>query len=223
MSSLKFRLDICPIQEAIFEIKFSSKFPDDAVFGIFYNIINEIFTYPEIVRLPIYQIPENIRLNDPSLKYSAHYKLIKDNISIGLGPNVIFFSNIKPYKGWTNWNNTIINILSELIKGDCFKEIEQMGLRYINYFKQNLCDVSNFEINLSFDSIANKTFSFKTETNNNNFLQIIQLHNKINFQIDNKTLIGSIIDIDIISQKIIAENFIETIVNTIENLHKTES
>ena len=84
-------IDPCPIIEAIIEIRFESKLISDAIFGVIYNSVKE--TFPKTENLPILQIPENIRINDPNLKYNPYYSLLNNNFILQIGPKVVSLIN----------------------------------------------------------------------------------------------------------------------------------
>ena len=65
MKKLPFSIDPCPILEAIFEIRFESSFPGDAIFGIVYNEFKDEFQ--EVEQLPVLQLPAAMR-DQPQLE-----------------------------------------------------------------------------------------------------------------------------------------------------------
>jgi len=69
----------CPTAEAILEIRYLSKHPGDAIFGLFYGTIGDIFDN-EPISLPILQLPEAIRRQDPALRFKAYHCLISPTL-----------------------------------------------------------------------------------------------------------------------------------------------
>ncbi len=61
------RLKRNPILEAIAEVRFLSSVPNDAVIGLVFSSVQDIFGKPE--NLPILQLPAALREADPNLKY----------------------------------------------------------------------------------------------------------------------------------------------------------
>ncbi len=93
MEKLPLSINPCPIIEAIFEIRFESSFPGDAIVGIVYNRFKAEFQ--NVTQLPVLQLPAAIRTQDPNLKFSPHYKIENNNFIIQIGPNVFSLANIK--------------------------------------------------------------------------------------------------------------------------------
>ena len=96
-NALPVSISPCPIQEAVVEIRFSTTKPADAVFGILYAKVNQNFTSTN--PLPILQIPEAIRSQDPNLTYQPHYVLSRGDLNLKIGPKVLVFSCVAPYSG----------------------------------------------------------------------------------------------------------------------------
>ncbi len=193
------KIDKCPIIESVFEIRFQSVYPQEAVFGIFFQNISSVFKDANLIKLPIMQLPEAVRLSDPNLKYQAHHRLQKENQSISLGPQVLILSIQKPYMGWLKWNSFIKKVLEALTINNVFKKIERTGLRYINVFEEEIFSIANIQINLINNVLNTQSTSLKTEIIDDDIVKIINILNKVNIKHNNKNFIGSMLDIDIIS------------------------
>ncbi|MFH2124995.1 MAG: TIGR04255 family protein, partial [Pseudomonadota bacterium] len=67
-STLPKKITPCPLLEAVSEIRFSSKIEGAAVFGMLYEKLKS--DYPgDVKKLPILQLPEQVRASEPSLKF----------------------------------------------------------------------------------------------------------------------------------------------------------
>ena len=80
MNRLPVSIQPCPIVEAIFEIRFESSYPRDAIFGIIYKQFKDEFH--KVIQLPVLQLPAAVREQDPNLKFTPHYKISADNFTI---------------------------------------------------------------------------------------------------------------------------------------------
>jgi len=56
------RIYPCPIQQAVFEVRFKSEHPADAVFGMVYSAVKDLFLSAAPKVLPVMQIPETVRM-----------------------------------------------------------------------------------------------------------------------------------------------------------------
>jgi len=216
MEKLPIRLELDPIVEAVFELRFISSYPPEAVFGIIYQIIQKEYPNMKNISLPITQIPGAVRNLDPNLKYKPHNKLQSNLWGINVGPNVISFSAQNPYMGWFKWKEIITKILKRIIDVEIFNVIERSGLRYINFIEKSVLQVTNVDITIVGKKLNAQQTSLRTEFQEDNYTETIQILNNANMFIDNKQKFGSLIDIDI--AKDFANENVNFIYKEIENL-----
>ena len=210
----------CPIVDAIAELRFVTNLPDDAVFGVIYNKFHNEFEETE--KLPVLQLPEAFRSQDPNLIYTPHYKLHKGDYIMQVGPKVFSLANVKEYVGWDTFSDKIKETFEKLSELGIVDSIERFGLRYINLFADiNIYEKSMLQIQLEgknlFKNDNNLTIVMKT----GDFAsKLVMVNNaQVKLQIPEKTTKGSIIDIDVsLERKIKFENINELI----ENAHKEE-
>lgn len=219
MEKLPVKLELEPIVEAVFELRFVSRYPSEAVFGIIYQIIQK--EYPDMKNIPLPIIPEAVRSLDPNLKYQPHNRLQSNLWGINVGPNVISFSAQNPYMGWFKWKEIITKILQKIIDIKFFNVIERSGLRYINFIEKNVLQVTHIDVKIIGKKLDKQQTSLRTEFLEDNYIEIIQILNNANMVINNNPKIGSLIDIDIVKDFTNGNvNFIyEEIENILEESH----
>ena len=71
--SLPIKINPCPIVDCVVELRFKISIEPAAVFGIVYNAFKS--DYPTVEKMPVLNLPEEIRLNDPNLIYQPWYRL----------------------------------------------------------------------------------------------------------------------------------------------------
>jgi len=216
MKKLPTRLELDPIIEAAFELRFISNYPSEAVFGIIYQIIQKEFSDMKNIPLPITQIPEAVRNLDPNLKYQPYNRLQSNFWGINVGPNVISFFVQNPYMGWLKWKDIITKILQKIIETGIFNVIERSGLRYINFIEKSVLQVTNVDITIVGKKLDAQQTSLRTEFREDNYTETIQILNNASITIGNDQKFGSLIDIDI-ARDITSENT-SSIYKEIENL-----
>lgn len=195
----------CPIIDALFEVRFTSTINANAVFGLIYSNLQQ--DYQEVETLPILQLPDMVRSNDPNLKYKPHYKISNKNVTIQIGPNVISISSFPKYIGWEMFSKTIFNVLSKVENTEVIKIIERIGLRYINFFETNIFEKINLQVFLSEKDILYKNTVLRTEIEQGKFNSTLQIANNTDFNRKH----GSIIDIDTFVTKNLKSFFSEKI------------
>lgn len=208
-------IEPCPIIDSIIELRFSSNFPAGALFGIIYNSFKD--NYKKVENLPISQLPEQIRLNDPNLKYKPLYKISNPESMIQVGDNVFTVSVKSPYKGWSKFSVLIYNSFEKLIKTGCIKHVERLGMRYINFFPDNIFNNIDLNITLSGKDLIPQNTLLRTEINHDLFKSTLQITNNI----EQNGKIGSIIDIDTFTYEELSK-FEKNISDFIEMAHSNE-
>ena len=181
-----------PILESTVEIRFETLFPSDAVFGILYPHLSE--QYKKFEKLPILQIPEILRSQDPNLKYQPAYKLIDSDFWVQIGSNVISITNVNSYVGWAEFSERINKILTYLTNSNLVSKVTRFGIRYISFFCLDIFEKIKIDITLDGDRLPSEQFIIRTLLRREEFLVNLQVANKTT--IDKFTEIGSIIDID---------------------------
>jgi uncharacterized protein (TIGR04255 family) len=193
------KISPCPILESTVEIRFDSRVPSEAVFGIIYSEIQAQFPgQPE--KMPILQLPEEVRSKDPNLIYQPLYRLKNNNYLISIGPKVISLSCTPPYSGWTEFSLKIQELLSKINKAKVISKTLRFGLRYINFFDENIFNNIKFEITLDNTSLSLNQNYIRTISKTKPFTITLQIANSADIVTDNKTLKGSLIDIDIAAE-----------------------
>lgn len=210
----------CPIEEAVLEIRFSSQFPSDAIFGIIYNRIKNYFKGIAPVGLPILQIPEAVRASDPNLLYQAHYRIFKDNLGMTIGPRSLIFSNLRPYESWKTWKEFFTPIIFDIRDTGIVNEIERIGLRYINILEDNVLSNINLNLQIASKNIIKESSTIRTELVEDGFIKILQVGNMVSIQTPSQLVTSSLIDIDCVKNLgIDSDTFYKEFNELIENAH----
>lgn len=219
MCKLPKTISPCPIVEAILEIRFSSSFPDDAVFGIIYNQLKDDF--PRFDPLPILQLPAAIRSQDPNMKYSPHYTSRNDNYVLQIGPRSFSINNVENYVGWEVFSLKIFELIEKFEKSGIISQIERLGLRYINILENiNVFENSNFSMTLKNEPLTNKT-NISTQIAYEKGFCEVKVTSNAEIKLGGghgKLINGSVIDID----AIVAPDSFDDIKENIEYAHTIE-
>jgi len=195
MNELPCSISPCPIIEAIFEVRFESSLPDDAIFGIVYNQFKDEFQ--QVEQLPVLQLPAAIRNQDTNLKFTPYYKIKKDNFIIQIGPRVFSLANLKDYCGWDKFSKKIHDTYNKLSELKLIDKHYRIALRYINVFPDiNIFKKSNLKILLNDGQLNDNKINFSSEFPYEYGSSDLKLINHAEVAIENQVIKGSIIDID---------------------------
>jgi uncharacterized protein (TIGR04255 family) len=186
-----------PIQEAVFEIRYLCPCPGEALYGLLFDIFKD-FPNEEGHALPILQIPQQIKLIDPNLKYQPYYRALKDGYAFAIGPRSIIFSALKPYRSWTEWKSFFSPILDTIKKKEIIRSVERIGLRTLDLFDGNIFDKINAKLTIADKIIDSSPTSFFTELDQGPVHVLLNLGNAAN--VNGQATRNSLIDIDCICQ-----------------------
>lgn len=147
-------LSKAPLKDTVVELRYSTTLPSQVVAGLLFNELQSL-GYKEFEELPIVQLPPKLRDGDEDLKYSAHYRIKKNDYWVSISSTIIAVSNIcnnKSYAGWKNYIEEIEKVLSLANKLGLMSSINRASVRFINVFDdENISNEINLRIVTPFD------------------------------------------------------------------------
>ena len=216
------RLEKCPLVDALIEIRFESSIIGSAIFGIIYNLIRNDYKGP-VTNLPILQVPEQIRKNDPNLKFKPLYRIEAEKYIIQVGDDVLCISSKIPYTGWGEFSSRTIELIKKISGENIINRVLRIGHRYVNFFEGDIMD----KLTISKPTISGyqtNNILVRTEIRDcDDFIDTVQITNSAMYKspFNTDTLLGSLIDID--SFKEYGNNyFLENLESEINKVHTCE-
>jgi len=190
------KIENCPIVDSVIELRFKSSIFPNAVFGLIFSALQKDF--PKVEKLPILQLPEQLRDTDPNFKFKAHYRLISDDgFSVQVGPDVLVMGSPIPYPGWELYFDKIKLVIEKVYDTGVIEQVVRLGVRFINFFDLDIFEQINLGISINNDSHKPKNTQLRTEIEKNGFLNTLNIANNAKQAIgNNQERNGSIIDID---------------------------
>ena len=167
-----------PLIEAVWEVRFTSEKQNvaDLLPGLIYNAIPG--RYPNIVRLPVADIPAPIAERDPNLRYVPKIRLEGDNQAIQIGEHVLSLSCRRPYSGWKSFSADIRNLIAVGRETGLINHLDRFSLKYIDLIQlvqpPDLC-VLNIDLKLGGHPVAKQPVQLRTEIIEEGLIHIIQV------------------------------------------------
>lgn len=209
MTELPRKIHPCPIKEAVFELRFDSSIPDDAIFGVVFNQFKSEFNNTA-TPLPILEIPSQIRNQDPNLMFSPHYKMESDLFIMQVGPKVISLVNVNEYSGWKCFQEKITDIFKKLQGLEIITKINRLALRYINVFPSiDIFEKTSVKVMLEGTPLIGDSVNLTTEIKNGSVSSAVRIISGAQANISNELIQGSIIDIDTSIQGVETDCFLD--------------
>lgn len=130
---LPVRINPCPIVEAVFEVRFNSLVPWTTLPGMLYALIRE--KYPEQKLLPLAQMPEELRNQDPNLVNLPLLQFLGQEFLVQAGPRLVsLVTKTNEYPGWDAVRQELAWLMDRLRAAKVVRETERIGVRYIDFF-----------------------------------------------------------------------------------------
>lgn len=189
------KISPCPIFECSVEIRFDSNLPAEAVFGVIYSQFQN--EYPKVEKLPILQLPEQIRMSDTNLKHQACYKLVNGNIALLIGPKMIGIGCFNEYVGWSEFSTIINTHIQKIVKTGVMSKITHYGIRYVNFFDTDIFDKIKLKINMGDFCFPLSEPYIKTILRHEKYIILLQLASNVSVIKDSKQQKGSIVDLNL--------------------------
>ncbi len=194
-----------PIIDTGLELSVSYKVPSDVIVGLLFNFLQGKGEEVGLQKLPVSNIPDEIRKNDPNLKDKPTHQLTSKLGFVQIGENVLCIGGIMPYTTWANFESYIKEIVEFLSDKDLVNNVGLVKLRYLNFFKKNVFNSINLTIQMQgINGLCDGTTVFRTELAcSNGIIGVLQITNgvhvkNISLELDND---GSLIDIQAIAKQ----------------------
>ena len=217
------KLNLCPIIESVFEIRFDSNLDANIVFALIYGKLKDDF--PTIEALPLSEVPASMRDTDPNLKYQPAYKLhYKDNENIVLQicAKSVGFSFTPEYCGWKEFRSFVNRYLNVIHETGVIGRLVRIGFRVINFIDGNVFDGEKIKLNIRIGEkeIPYKETTIKTVFSEGEYHSTVSIINQARLNNSTPIRIGSVIDVDTFS--VTCERFFDNASEFLEDIHKSE-
>lgn len=197
------RLNKEPLLEAVWEVRFkSSKLSvGDLLPGFIYKSLSH--QYPDIIRLPVAELPAPIVEQDPSFKYAPRFRLTGTNQAIQVGGYSVSLSCRRPYSGWKTFSADILALIGVLKETGLIDHLERFSLKYLDLIEldqpPNL-NCLNIEVKVGSHLITTLPLNLRTEIQEGSLVHVVQILSPAEafLQGDSKKLTGVLLDIDTI-------------------------
>jgi uncharacterized protein (TIGR04255 family) len=200
MQNIPIQINPCPLIEAVVDFRFKSSIPSEAIFGIIYKFFQDKFE-KKFEKLPILQLPEQVRTQDPNLQFQPWYRLKDKDFLMQVGPQVISFINQNEYVGWTEFYGRIRSSLDKIRELEVIDKFIRLGLRYINFFDFDIYQRINLSILKGQLPLSAKQMTFRATLETGSYLTNINIANKATTNRKGQLRQGSILDIDTYIEK----------------------
>lgn len=212
------RVELCPIVEAFFEIRFSSTNSWETWPGMLYAQIKD--RYPIQQNLPTEQIPLAFRQQDPLLIYAPLIQFVGDDFVLRLGPrSICLATHSQKYPGWNEVSKHLEWILNALKTTKLELDFERLGVRYVDFFEGDVFKNTIIEINIAGEAIESTETVLATAFKRDDFTITLKAVRGAIFNSDIGVKTGCVLDLDISLESLDFDLFVNGM-NRFEEAHK---
>lgn len=198
------RLGKEPLIDAIFELRFNSSAPASNILpGALYAHLGSGGRNVIVQRLPVAQIPEEIRRTDLNLQYAPIIKMDCDQYAVLISDGSILVSCKLPYRGWQFFRQTIGEIVKEVEKVGLVNSIVRYSVKYVDIipYSDLRKQVGGLEWNVQVGGhqLSAEIASVRVEIPRRDFLHIVSIQTGAVVEIQGRPRVeGVIVDVDTI-------------------------
>lgn len=225
MISIPKKLGVCPIVEAIFEVRFEPSVASNAVFPILYGAFRNDFPNIEHI-IPIAQMPMTVVENDQNLRFQPHYRMRHrehNNILVQIGPRVLTVNMLQPYEGWEVLFEYIKRYFQLLKDAGIISGVIRVGFRVVNFFNNDIFKKGlNLRLTINGKDIPYLDTAVKTVFKEDIYSSTVNILNsaQLNSTIGLAPKIGSVVDVDTYFTD--CSQFLRTYVEYLSRIHRIE-
>lgn len=211
LNNLPAEISPCPIIDANVEVRFSTEFDSEAVFGLIYNLLKDDF--PTVEKLPLLQIPEAIRNQDPKLQQKPTHKFLNDSFLVQVGPRSLSvgIGEGRSYPGWSILSGQIEKVFDGIDGLGIGLQIQRLGLRYIDLFESNIFENIVLKVSLDGQPTGAERQLVRLEFSDSDLRYTCQITNGVQVTRGTENLTGSVIDTDVYAEGSLGEQLMKVI------------
>jgi uncharacterized protein (TIGR04255 family) len=212
-----------PLVEAVFEMRFAAKLPASSVFpGLLFAKLPGDKT---IERLPAAELPQQVRLADPNLRYAPLIRMDWRTFLILTSDQSVALACKSPYPGWSEFKPAIMSMTKILAEADIVQSVERFSLKYTDVVPSELggpSSIVDFDLRIGPHEAAGSPFQIRAEISKNGLMHIVLVASSgIARFPDGSSRTGVMIDVDTIAMTsdMGLQAFLESLDGRIETVH----
>ncbi len=223
------KLEKEPLVDALFEVRFLPTVPGvSAVLpGVILSALQRSWHESlQIERLQAADIPSQMRINDPVLKYQPLLKLSGASFMILVGDWSVTVGCKLPYAGWSAFKPKIMEVMVALKDSHFVKELERYSMKYVDIVEQKTLSEqirrANMEVRIGSHQLTAELFDVRLELKRDEFTNLLHLAGQAQVTLSTgETRNGLLIDVDTIVNHRTAdlEQFARELPNRLEQIH----
>lgn len=188
-----------PLVDALFEVRLAEVTPIADILPGF--LFHEYDSKPKISRLPVAELPRDLRASDANLQFAPIVRIELDHYVISVGDRSVLINCKLPYPKWGNFKAAILDILARIAKIGVAGKVERYSLKYINLIQAPTLAEQVSKINMSIKLgdvlVTNDHANIQVHHNENGVMHILSTIIGAQGNLaDGRVVFGAVVDID---------------------------
>lgn len=203
MSKLPEILEREPLIDALFEVRLRDiSLVADILPGILFQ---EYGQQTKIVRLPVAELPKDMRASDPNLQYAPVVRIELEKYLVSVGDRSVLINCKLPYPKWKNFKQAILDIVARIAKLGVAGSVERYSLKYVNLIQAPTLAEQVSKINMSIRlgdvEVINDHANIQVHHRENGIIHILSAIVGAQGNLaEGQSIFGTIVDIDSIRE-----------------------
>lgn len=190
-----------PLVDVVCEVRFETELPASSLLlGMMLQLATN---KPSIETLPIAQIPQMVRENDPNLRYAPLMRMsFNEKFVLLFSDRSVAVGCVMPYPGWTEFKAAIVSVFSVLGTATFIKKIDRHSLKYVDFFPmlngaKPTLERFNVVVDVAGRQIVEQSINLRVEMVEAPFIHAAGIVSPALIQrSDNSSSSGAVIDVD---------------------------
>lgn len=214
-----------PLIDVLFEVRFTSKVPAEAVLpGLLFSQLKDV---GRIEPLPVAQLPAPVRAADPQLTFAPLSRITwKQQFVILVGERSLVVGCKMPYPGWPAFKAAILEVLGVLRGAEILTKVHRHSLKYIDLLEVDGDDAEalkrlNVAVRIGSHTVESENTALRVELRRGSLLHAVQLAtNAVVQQEGTGSRKGALIDVDTFAfAELEPDAFFAELPNSLEDIH----
>lgn len=203
MAKLPESLEREPLVDALFEVRLRDVSPiADILPGILFQAYSP---QPKITRLPVAELPRDMRARDPNLQYAPVVRIELEKYLVSVGDRSVLINCKLPYPKWKEFKPAILDIVAKIAKLGVAGNVERYSLKYVNLIQAPTIAEQVARINMSIRlgdvEVSNDHANIQVHHRENEIIHILSAAIGAQGNLaDGQSIFGTIVDIDSIRE-----------------------
>jgi uncharacterized protein (TIGR04255 family) len=198
------RLGKEPIIDAVFEIRFDTSISAAEIMPGYLH--SKLGGDVKIERLPVSQLPLEIRQKDPNLANQPLVRITWENQLLIVGDRTLAVGCLLPYPGWARFQTVILKVIGLLAEASIVRSVERYSLKYVDMLSvqdgDTVGDWVSLDVAVGDIKLTSQAFQFHMEIQAGDFVHGLLVGSPAQAQgMDGSVRNGMVISVDTIASR----------------------